>query len=218
MSDSTTTSGTVANFAHRVCPTTGLKVDKNADRLIKANAVAATVALLVGGIAAILVLLTRWQAVHLLDAAMFYRVLTIHGMNMLIFFIIFFEMAILYFAGPVLLNSRVPAPKLGWAAFVLMVTGTLMVEWTMFTGRADVLFTSYVPLRAHPAFYLGVILFAVGAIIVTAVFFALMRPSTPRNGWCEPPMAAISCRSAIMVWGVAQTITPRTRTMSRYLV
>jgi cytochrome c oxidase subunit 1 len=158
----------------RTCPTTGLKVHKDADSLIKANAVVATVALLIGGIAAILVLLTRWQAVHLLDAVWFYRVLTIHGMNMLIFFILFFEMAVLYFASAVLLNSRVPAPKVAWGAFVLMVVGTVMVEWTMMTGRADVLFTSYVPLKAHPLFYLGVILFAVGALIVVGIFFATL--------------------------------------------
>lgn len=158
----------------RVCPTTGLKVDHSADSLIKANAVVATVALLVGGLAAIGVLLTRWQAIHLLDATMFYRYLTVHGMNMLIFFIIFFEMAVLYFASAVLLNARVPAPKTGWIAFVLMVIGTLMVEWTMMTGRADVLFTSYVPLRAHPLFYLGVILFAVGALTVVGHFFAIL--------------------------------------------
>ena len=83
-------------------------------------------------------LLTRWQAIHLLDAVWFYRMLTIHGMSMLIFFIIFFEMAVLYFASAVLLNSRLPAPKTGWAAFALMVIGALMVEWTMFTGQADV--------------------------------------------------------------------------------
>jgi cytochrome c oxidase subunit 1 len=153
---------------------TSLKVHAQADALIRAHAVVATVALLIGGIAAILVLLTRWQLVHLLDAAMFYRWLTIHGMNMLIFFILFFEMAILYFAGPVLLNCRVPAPKLGWAAFGLMVVGALMVEWTMMTGRADVLFTSYVPLRAHPAFYLGVIVFAVGALLTVSLFFATL--------------------------------------------
>ena len=136
----------------RTCPTTGLQVHRTADRLIQANAVAATVALLIGGIAAVLVLLTRWEAVLLLDAAMFYRMLTVHGMNMLIFFIIFFEMAVLYFASAVLLNCRVPAPRTGWIAFALMVGGALMVEWTMWTGRADVLFTSYVPLRAHPLF------------------------------------------------------------------
>ncbi|MBM4185110.1 MAG: cytochrome C oxidase subunit I [Gemmatimonadetes bacterium] len=163
-----------ADSAFRVCPTTGLKVHKDADALIKANAVVATVALLVGGIAAILVLLTRWQAVHLLSDVMFYRWLTIHGMNMLIFFILFFEMAVLYFASAVLLNCRVAGPKFAWAAFVLMVAGAGLVEWTTFTGRADVLFTSYVPLRAHPAFYLGVILFAVGAIIVTTIFFSTL--------------------------------------------
>lgn len=169
-----TATASPAASAFRTCPTTGFKVHKDADALIKANAVVATVALLIGGIAAILVLLTRWQAVHLLDAVWFYRVLTIHGMNMLIFFILFFEMAVLYFASAVLLNCRVPAPKLGWGAFALMVLGTVMVEWAMITGRADVLFTSYVPLRAHPAFYLGVILFAVGALIVTSIFFATL--------------------------------------------
>jgi cytochrome c oxidase subunit 1 len=168
--------GTVERVAgvFRICPTTGLKVHKDADALIKANAVVATVALLIGGLAAILVLLTRWQAVHLLDAVSFYRVLTIHGMNMLIFFILFFEMAVLYFASAVLLNSRVAAPKVGWFAFGLMVIGTVLVEWMMMAGRADVLFTSYVPLRADPTFYLGVILFAVGALIVVGIFFGTL--------------------------------------------
>jgi cytochrome c oxidase subunit I len=160
--------------AARRCPTTGLRVHPQADLLIKANAIAATIALLVGGGAALLVLLTRWQAVHLLDAVWFYRVLTIHGMNMLIFFILFFEMAVLYFASAALLSARLPAPSLGWVAFALMVTGALMVEWMMFSGKADVLFTSYVPLRAEPPFYLGVILFAVGALVVVGHFFATL--------------------------------------------
>jgi cytochrome c oxidase subunit 1 len=158
----------------RTCPTTGLAIHRQADALIRANAVVATVALLVGGVAALLVLLTRWQAVHLLDAVWFYRMLTIHGMNMLIFFILFFEMAVLYFASAVLLSCRVPAPKVGWFAFALMIVGMLMVEWMMFTGQADVLFTSYVPLRAAPPFYLGVILFAVGALVVVGHFFAIL--------------------------------------------
>ncbi len=162
------------NGSFRTCPTTGLKVHAQADGLMKANAVAATVALLIGGIAAVLVLLTRWQVVHLLSAQWFYRMLTIHGMNMLIFFILFFEMAVLYFAGAVLLNSRVATPRLAWASFALMVLGALMVEWTMFTGQADVLFTSYVPLKATPWYYLGVIFFAVGALLVVAIFFATL--------------------------------------------
>jgi len=156
----------------RTCSVTGLKVNRDSELLIKANAVIAVVCLLVGALAAFGLVLTRWQAIHLLPADWFYRFLTLHGLNMLIFFIIFFEMAVLYFAGPVLLNSRQPAPKIAWASFGLMVIGMLLVNTMVLTGNADVLFTSYPPLRAHPVYYLGIILFAVGALVVTGLFFA----------------------------------------------
>src|SRR5690606_22206193 len=158
----------------RTCDVTGRKLHRPAEQLIKANAVAATIALVIGGISAILILLTRWQAVHLLDPVMFYRVLTAHGISMLIFFIIFFEMAVLYFAAGPLLNSRVAAPKLGWFNFGLMTTGALLAETMIWTGKADVLMTSYIPLRADPLYYLGIIFFAVGALLVCFQFFATL--------------------------------------------
>ncbi len=156
----------------RTCPVTGRSIHAQAERLVKANAVVAVVALLIGASAALLLALTRWQAVHLLPAVWYYRLLGVHGMNMLIFFIIYFEMAVLWFTGTVLLNARPAAPRFGWVNFGLMVAGSLLVEWTQWTGRADVLFTSYPPLKAHPLFYLGVILFAVGALLVVGQFFA----------------------------------------------
>lgn len=156
----------------RTCPVTGLKVDKKAELLIKINAVVAVVCMLIGVIAAIGLVLTRWQAVHLLPSYMYYRFLTLHGLNMLIFFIIFFEMAVLYFAGTVMLNARQPAPWLGWLGFLLMLVGMIIVNYMVLMGRADVLFTSYPPLKADPNYYLGIILFAVGALIVVGLFFA----------------------------------------------
>ena len=163
-------------LAHRfrTCEVTGLRVDWHAEALIKVNAVVAVVNFLVGIIAAFGVVMTRWQAVHLLPVHLFYRFLTLHGLNMLIFFIIFFEMAVLYFAGPVLLNSRLPAFRAGWLAFGLMVLGMLLANAMVLQGKADVLFTSYPPLQAHPLYYLGIILFAVGALVVTALFFATL--------------------------------------------
>jgi cytochrome c oxidase subunit 1 len=158
----------------RTCEVTGLRVEWHAETLLKLNAVVAVVNFLVGIVAAFGIVMTRWQAVHLLPADLFYRFLTLHGLNMLIFFIIFFEMAVLYFAGPVLLSSRLPAPKVGWLAFGLMVVGMLIVNAMVLTGRADVLFTSYPPLQAHPLYYLGVILFAVGALLVAGLFFATL--------------------------------------------
>ena len=82
---------------YRTCPRSGLQFESQAEKLMMVNAVTAVVVLLVGGILAIGVVLTRWPAVHWLPADTFYMVLTAHGIDMLIFWIIFFEMAILYF-------------------------------------------------------------------------------------------------------------------------
>jgi cytochrome c oxidase subunit I len=158
----------------RTCAQTGLKVDSQAERLIKVHAVAGVFSILFGGIAAVLVLLTRWPAVHLLDPVSFYRALTFHGINMLIFWIIFFEIAVLYFAGPIVLGSRLAWPRIGWAAFGLMVAGSLLIDIAILSGRADVMMTSYAPLQAVSYFYLGWILFAVGALIGVCNFFATL--------------------------------------------
>lgn len=50
----------------RRCEITGLSVDRSAERLIMLNAVTAVVYLTIGGVLALLIALTRWQAVHLL--------------------------------------------------------------------------------------------------------------------------------------------------------
>ncbi|MCS7170819.1 MAG: cbb3-type cytochrome c oxidase subunit I [Aquificaceae bacterium] len=156
----------------RTCDITGFKVDTRAETLIRLNAVMAVVSLLIGVIGALLLVLTRWQVVHLLPVDWYYRILTLHGLNALIFWIVFFEVAGLYFGSTVVLNARMSSPKFGWLALILMVLGFLMVNLTILTGNADVLMTSYVPLQAHPLYYLGVILFAVGALVGVTLFFA----------------------------------------------
>ncbi len=158
----------------RTCPDTGLPVHLPAQALIKANAVAAVVALLVGGFQGLLVALTRWPDVQLLPADWFYLILTGHGMNVLLFWIIFFEVAILYFASAILLKSRLAAPKWGWVGFVLMVAGAIIANVAVFQGDSSVMFTSYVPMKAAPHFYLGLILFAVGALIGCFIFFGTL--------------------------------------------
>jgi cytochrome c oxidase subunit 1 len=158
----------------RTCDTTALPVCTSAQLFIRLHAVVAVVSILIGGVGAILLALTRWPAVHLLNAEWFYRVLTLHGLNMLIFWIINFEIAVLYFAGTTLLNSRLASRGLAWTAFVLMAVGAALVDVMILMGTSDVLMTSYVPLRAHPLFYLGIILFAVGALIGVGNYFATL--------------------------------------------
>ncbi|MER3486686.1 MAG: cytochrome c oxidase subunit I, partial [Chloroflexota bacterium] len=85
---------------------TGLLVDRSAERLIMLNAVTAVVYLAIGGILALLIALTRWPIVHLLPYESFYAFVSTHGMVMLIFWIIFFEVAGLIFGSTVLLSAR----------------------------------------------------------------------------------------------------------------
>ena len=158
----------------RTCPTTGLRVDRSAENLIKANAVAAVVFLMIGGLFGLSVALTRWPAVHLLPAHWFYLALTAHGLDVLLVWIIYFEMAVLYFASAVLLNSRLAAPRWAWAQFSLMLIGAVMTNVAVLQGSSSVMFTSYPPLLAAPHFYLGLVLFAVGALIGCAVFFGTL--------------------------------------------
>ncbi|MDJ0957223.1 MAG: cbb3-type cytochrome c oxidase subunit I [Arenicellales bacterium] len=158
----------------RTCPTTGLQVHLSAERLIKANAVVAIVFLLIGGLFGLLVALTRWPAVHILPADWFYLALTAHGLDVLIVWIIFFEIAVLYFASAVLLNCRLATPRMGWLAFILMLVGAIIVNVAVLQGGSSVMFTSYVPMQAQPHFYLGIILFAVGALIGCFIFFGTL--------------------------------------------
>ena len=166
----------------RTCQTTGLKVYLPAQRLIWVNAVMAVVALLIGGIMAIMIGLTRWPAVHLLPQHYFYRFITAHGTNMLYFWIVFFEMAGLVFGASVVLGSRWPAIKFAWFNTIMMISGAVLTNVMIFMGKADVMFTAYPPLKADPLFYLGIILFAVGALLYCFHFvFALVVAK--REGW-----------------------------------
>lgn len=161
----------------RTDPATGFKIHLPAEMLIKVNAVTAVVAILLGGIMALLVALTRWETIHLLKPLDYYKYLSLHGWNMLGFWIIFLEIAILYFAGAIMLNTRLVSPRTGWLAYALMLVGAVIVNVTVFINPAQnaIMFTSYVPLKAQPIYYLGVILFAVGALVAVGLFFATLH-------------------------------------------
>jgi cytochrome c oxidase subunit 1 len=150
----------------------GLKVHLPAQTLTLANAVAAVLALAAAGAYAFFMAFTRVPAIGLLkdNPDGFGRVLTGHGVSALILWPIFFEVAALIFVSTVLLGARLYSRFLGWLAFILMVVGSILLEAVILLGQADVAFTAYVPLMAHPLFYLGYIVFAVGALLAIVNF------------------------------------------------
>ena len=55
-----------------------------------------------------------------------------------------------------------------------MVVGAIATNVAVLQGNSSVMFTSYPPMMAKPHFYLGLILFAVGALIGCGIFFATL--------------------------------------------
>ena len=188
-----------AALQQRQCQVTGLTVDRSAERQIMAHAVTAVAYLALGGVLALLVVLTRWQAIHLLPAETFYIVLSNHGTIMLIFWILFFEMAGLMFGSTVLLSARNTAPMLGWVVYGLMLVGSLLAMVVTFTGQATVMFTAYPPLRASPWYYLGIILFAVGAILGIVHFFVNIVAARRRGEVGSLPLFTFALLAAAII-------------------
>jgi cytochrome c oxidase subunit 1 len=183
----------------RLCQVTGLLVDRTAERLFMVNAVTAVGFLALGGVLALLIALTRWEAVHLLPTAQFYEFVSTHGTVMLIFWILFFEMAGLIFAGTVLLSARMVIPGLGWAAYALMLGGALVATWLSLTGQATVMFTAYPPLRAVPAYYASIIAFAVGAILGVVHFFCNVMAARRRGDVDTLPLFTFAMLAAAIL-------------------
>ena len=154
----------------RECPVTGLRVWSGAQALTLANAVAAVLALALGGFFAMGVAFTRAPSVELLGSDKYYATLTAHGVAALILWPVFFEVAAIVFASTILLNARVYSMALGWASFAAMVVGAVMLLVTILMGDSSVMFTAYVPLLADQAFYLGYLIFAVGALLAIVNF------------------------------------------------
>ena len=154
----------------RYCTVTGLRVYAGAQALTLANAVAAVLGLALGGVFGMLLGFTRAPGLELLGPNSFYVALTGHGVAALILWPVFFEVAAMVFASSILLNARVWSMKLGWTSFALMVVGSLTLTGVILSGKASVAFTAYPPLVANEWFYIGYLVFAVGALLAIVNF------------------------------------------------
>jgi cytochrome c oxidase subunit 1 len=155
----------------------GLKVYDKTKHLIIANFIMALISLAIGGIAAIFIASGRSGIPSLINILgisdmNYYQWLTLHGMNMLIFWIVWAEIAILYFTSSVLLSWPIYGYRIAWLALAIMLYGQIIVEYSIFSGNANVLFTAYPPLAADTLFYIGYIAFLFGAGIAVLLFFA----------------------------------------------
>jgi cytochrome c oxidase subunit I len=134
----------------------------------------------------------------------YFQGLTLHGVVNAIVFTTFFGVAfgyavIRYYLG------RPLNMKVAWLSFTLMMVGTLLAAAAILSGKATVLYTFYPPLRAHPAFYVGVVLLVVGSWVA---FFNWLPPyfAWKREHPGEKvPLAVVGIFATFIVWLIATT-------------
>ena len=159
----------------RQCSVTGLDVHRSVENHVKLFGLTAVIALVVGGIFALTVALTRWELIGLIgEFDGYYTHLSMHAWNILIFWMVFMEIAILYVGGPMVLGRRLPLTWLAKGGWVIMLAGALGVNWSIWTTGAAQdapLLTAYVPLEVSTWFYVSAIVFLLGTTIAALPFF-----------------------------------------------
>ncbi len=93
----------------------------------------------------------------------YYQALTLHGVLNALVFTTFFIMGISMFVVQRSLNRPLKSPQMAWASFWMMFIGLVAAGATIIAGEANVLYTAYLPMSAHPAFYIGLVLVVVGS-------------------------------------------------------
>lgn len=133
----------------------------------------------------------------------YYQGLTLHGVLNVLVWTTFFICGFLLF-----ITSRAlrrPLARVEWAvgAFWVMVVGLGLTAWAMLSNDATVLFTFYPPMRAHPAFYLGLTLIVVGTWLVTATLIASYRAWRAEHPAERTPLAAFAALITFVMWTIA---------------
>jgi cytochrome c oxidase subunit I len=90
-----------------------------------------------------------------------------------------------------------------WFSFALMVAGTLMAAAAILTGKATVLYTFYPPLRAHPAYYIGLTLAVIGSWVAFFNWIPAYSAWKRENPGRKVPLAVVGIFTTFIVWFIA---------------
>src|SRR5690349_4279847 len=136
-------------------------------------------------------------------AKMYYLSVTAHGTLMALVFTTFFIMAFGYVVAERSLGRSVPHAGLAWSGYWVALVGTLAAVAAILSGKATVLYTFYPPLRAHPAFYIGLTLLVVGSWGWSAVMLAALHRWRRSNPGERIPLSVYGFAATIIVWVLA---------------
>ncbi len=190
----------------------GLFVNEYPDEaaIVRAALASSFVALLIGGLMGTVQALHRTGYLQVIENSTYYTVLTLHGVSLVILFTIFFLVGFYQWAITDSLDRPSEDIRLTKLWYGLMVLGTLMAGVAILGGftditdmSADVLFTFYAPLEAHPLFYLGLATFIIGTWLAGFDWFRSWWAWKKENTGERTPLRTFMVLTTMLMWYLA---------------
>jgi cytochrome c oxidase subunit 1 len=137
----------------------------------------------------------------------YYTVLTGHGVLLALFFTIFFLTGIFTWGTARSLERDLANGWFSLLWFGLMLSGALATATAIFGGfvgeipfSADVLYTFYAPLQAHPLFYAGLAAFLIGTWLAGADWFRSYYRWRQDNPDARIPLQTFMVMTTMLMW------------------
>jgi cytochrome c oxidase subunit 1 len=180
-----------------------LTISKQEARLYMTFIYVAFISLAIGGLMGLLQTLVRSGTITLPWGIDYYQILTLHGvilaLIMTTYFIIGFQHALMGKTVGMSDKQR----KTAWIGFWVMVLGTTFAAITILLGRANVLYTFYAPLKAHPLFYIGLALVIIGSWIAAFVNWHQVYKWKKEHPGEKTPLLAFMVVINMAMWFIA---------------
>lgn len=176
-------------------------------RLAGANIAVALVALSIGVLTGLLQALEK-AGIDLYPAAQpfihsYYQGLTAHGVLNVLVFTIFFNVGFIQFIAARGFGIPLASLRLGWITFAVMTGGLVLAAIPLLGDAASVMFTFYLPLKAHWAFYVGLTLVVVGTWLCTANLVMTYRRWRRANPTAITPLVGYMSLVTFVMWTIA---------------
>ena len=187
-------------------------VDRYPDesKVIQATFAVAFISLGIGALFGVIQALHRTNVFRFIDSVDYYTLLTGHGVLLALVFTIFFLVGVFQWGVTESLDTPAPDIRLTWAWFGLMTAGATFAAVAILAGlfpeipmSADVLYTFYAPLQAHPLFYVGLAMFIVGTWIAGADWFLSYRTWRRDNPDERIPLQTFMVLTTMIMWYVS---------------
>ncbi|MGZ5024674.1 MAG: cbb3-type cytochrome c oxidase subunit I, partial [Chthoniobacterales bacterium] len=181
-----------------------MEIEPSLRRMILIELIFPTVLLILGIYHGLMQVLYRAGIIHSRSVfgLEYFQGLTLHGVVNAIVFTTFFAVAFGYAVVRFYLG-RPFNMKVAWLSFTLMVVGTVAAAAAILSGKASVLYTFYPPLRAHPAFYIGLTLTVVGSWIAFFNWIPAYLAWRREHPGEKVPLGVVGIFAAFIVWLIA---------------